>query len=299
MNLRIEENKQTYLQLPKTVYKVQEPVEEYIKTLLQDRGTLPKDLAVREVQTKEIPEIITEFRDWLNSEAGKKHISTIEKEKQEVKELMKTLDPMDKTNPEFIDLVLYALLPYAKTKYAKRVSTFPVFFNIKQFFKNYNYSDDDWSLIAKMIYSMMKNFQNSPDKLNLWIKEFVSDKVHCRSFQCGSISPILFCIDDHFPIVNNRVIHTYNDFAITFGWNDVMSQRLENYLDNIQKCKRLIEELDIPELKNLTIFDIFCYWYDYIFEIANEESEDEEEAIQYELYEKRIPKLDMPTLIPV
>ena len=78
-----------------------------------------------------------------------------------------------------------------------------------------------------------------------------------------------------------------------------MSQRLENYLDNIQKCKRLIEELDIPELKNLTIFDIFCYWYDYIFEIANRKSEDEEEAIQYELYEKRIPKLDMLTLIPV
>jgi hypothetical protein len=83
---------------------------------------------------------------------------------------MKKLDSMDKTSLEFIDLVLYALLPYAKTRYAKRVSTFPVFFNIKEFFKNYNYSDYDWSLIAKMIYNMVKQFQNSSDKLNLWIK---------------------------------------------------------------------------------------------------------------------------------
>lgn len=117
----IDQDKQTYLQLPKTVFKVQKVVEEHIKTILQERGTLPKDLTIRGINLRskgQIPEIITEFRNWFNGEAGKKHISTIEKEKQEVKDLMKKLDSMDKSSSEFIDLVLYALLPYAKTKYA-------------------------------------------------------------------------------------------------------------------------------------------------------------------------------------
>ena len=94
-----------------------------------------------------------------------------------------------------------------------------------------------------MIYNMIKKFQCSPDKLDFWIEEFISDKVHSRSFQCGSISPTLFCINDSFPIINNRVIHMYNDFSTVFGWRDVMSQKLQDYPANIEKCKRLIAEI--------------------------------------------------------
>jgi hypothetical protein len=85
-----------------------------------------------------LPDIINDFKNWFRTEAAKKHIVTIENEKREVRELMKKLDAMDKNSSEFVDWVLYGLLPYSKTKYAKRVSTFPVFMNIKLFFKNYN-----------------------------------------------------------------------------------------------------------------------------------------------------------------
>ena len=93
---------------------------------------------------------------------------------QEVKDLLKKIDSLDKNNNEFVDLVLYGLLPYSKTKFAKRVSTFPAFMNIKLFFKNYNYTESDWKIIANMIYSWVKRFQESPDKLNVWIDEFTS-----------------------------------------------------------------------------------------------------------------------------
>ena len=63
----------------------------------------------------------------------KKHFATVEKEKQEVKELVKKLDSLEGNSPEFVDLVLYALLSYAKTKHAKRVSTFPFFQHITIF----------------------------------------------------------------------------------------------------------------------------------------------------------------------
>lgn len=224
----------------------------------------------------DVPNIVDEFLKWFNSETGQRHFRNIEREKEEVKELMKKLDFMDKNSAEFTEWILYGLLPYGKSKYAKRRSTFPVFQNIKPFFKHYNYNDADWNKIAKMIYELASKFQKDPSKLNLWIKEFISDKIHSRSFQCGSISPILFCINDSFPVVNNRVIHTYNEFATIFGWNDIMSQKLENYLDSVQKCKKLINALGVSELNNLTIFDEFCYWYDYIYKESTVQEQEEE-----------------------
>lgn len=232
----------------------------------------------------DIQKIIDDFREWLKTESAQKHLRTIEKEKQDVKDLMKKLDGMDKNGAEFTEWVLYGLLPYSKTKYAKRVSTFPVFMNIKLFLKNYNYSDSDWNKIANMIYSLAKKFQNEPESLDKWIEEFVSDKVHTRMIQCGSITPIIFCINDSFPLVNNRVIHTYNEFSTIFGWNDNMSQKLEHYLDNVSKVKKLIAALNMPEVKDLAVFDVFCYWYDYFYKASNSaddedvESEEEEKA---------------------
>jgi len=152
-----------------------------------------------ELTKENVPNIISQFKEWLESPIGQKHFQTIEREKQEVKDLMQKLDAMDKTSTEFTDWVLYGLLPYGKTKYAKRVSTFPVFLNIKPFLKGFNYNDSDWNKIANMIYGLASNFQKSHDKLDQWIKDFTSDKTYSRMIQCGSISPILFCINDSFP----------------------------------------------------------------------------------------------------
>jgi hypothetical protein len=59
---------------------------------------------------------------------------------------------MDKNSADFVDWILYGLLPYYKTKHAKRISTFPVFLNVKQLFRKYNYTDSDWKKIGDMIY---------------------------------------------------------------------------------------------------------------------------------------------------
>jgi len=205
---------------------------------------------------------------------------------------------MDKNSNEFIDLVLYGLLPYSNTKYAKRVSTFPVFMNIKQFFKNYNYSDSDWKIIANLIFDLVKNFQQNPDILPKLIEQFCSNEIHSRSFQCGTISPILFCINDSYPIVNNRVIHTYNDFSSNFNWDDIMSPKLEKYIENIEKCNKLISFINMPELKDYTIFDLFCYWYDHLYEMKGTDIDDEDETDIYQTEEKtKIPVINIPKFL--
>ena len=218
----------------------------------------------------DVEEIVTRFKRWLNSGLGIKKKKIISDEKQEVKELMERLSQMDKKSPEFTDIVLYGLLPNYKTKFAKRVSTFPTFMNIRTFFKNYNYSDEDWNVIANMVFTLAKRFQQEPEKLKTWIEEFVSDDIHSRRLQCGSITPILSCINDSFPVINSNIVRTYNVFSYNLGWDDRMSQKLVDYMDIIPKCNRLIDLLDMDKM-DYDVFGLFCWWYDN--GIENDENE--------------------------
>ena len=62
---------------------------------------------------------------------------------------------MDKHSKEFTDYVLYGLLPYSKTKVALRISTFPSFLDIKKFFREYNYTEQEWNLISNKIFDLV------------------------------------------------------------------------------------------------------------------------------------------------
>lgn len=207
-----------------------------------------------------VEETVLWFRKWLDSEEGIRHRESIANEKRDVKELMKKLSTMNRDGEEFTDLVLYGLLPYHDTKVAKRTSTFPAFMDIKVFFKKYGYSEKEWNLVANMIFSLAEKFQKEPEKFGQWIKEFTSDKIYSRRLQCGSITPILFCINDSFPLINNRVIDTYKEFADEQGWGDRISQKLENYTSNIPKCKKLMDFLGMTEM-DWELFDLFCWQY--------------------------------------
>lgn len=211
-----------------------------------------------------IDDIISEFRDWVKTEEAQIHFQNIEKEKKEVQELISKLDSMDKNSPEFVELVLYGLLPHAKTQYAKRVSMFSTYLNIKAFLKRYDYTDDDWKKIANMVYDLSKKFQNDPEKLGEWLEEFTSNKTYIRNIQTGAISPILFCLNDNYPLINNRIRQTYKEFSYVLGWNDKMSRKIEDYVKSSKQIQKLIDELQVEEFKDLGVFDVFCYWYDYL-----------------------------------
>lgn len=229
---------------------------------------------------KDPQNILEQFNEWLKTGPAQAHLATVEKEKRDVRELLKNLQTMDKSVPEFDDLVLYGLLPNSPTKYARRVSTFPAFYNVKSFFKEYAYSEDDWHRVALALFKLVDQFSHSPNLLKSLIAEFTSDKKYSRRFQCGSITPILFCVNDSFPVVNNRVIHTYNDFATFLGWNDNLHQKLDNYPDNIERCRRLVDALGDSKLQDMGVFDLFCYWYDQFFKsVQTEQSFDFYEGV--------------------
>jgi hypothetical protein len=218
-------------------------------------------------KSPEIIKIIEEFREYLKTEEGKYHLSYLkEKEPKETKEVLLKLQNMKKGSPEFVELVLYGLLPNSETKYAKRISIAPAFLNIKKFFARFGYSEDDWAELANLIFDLVDKFYKQPDKLESLIREFISHRLS-KAIQCGSLSPIFFALNSEFPIVNNREIRTYRSlYFLIFNQVDELSQRLEDYLSNVEKIKNLTKKLaddyGFKEITDMAIFDLFCYWYD-------------------------------------
>lgn len=233
-----------------------------------------------------IKEILVQYKEYISTNEAKDHLQTMENEKKEVQELMDKISQLDKKSPEFTELVLYGLLPYSKTKVAKRISLFPAFMNIKAFFKEYNYTREEWNLVANKIFKLCSNFKNNPNKLSEHISEFVKNK-YSRSLQCGSITPILFCINDNFLIVNNRTIRTFRSIKLALGEKEKLSHKLIEYPVNIKKINKLVGQLGLEILKNSNYQDLFFYWYDSEIlseerRIAKEEREEGETSTETE-----------------
>jgi len=222
---------------------------------------------MKSTRSKELEKIIKEFREYLQTDEAQSHLNYLKiKEPKEIKEILERLNKMDKNSKELVDLVLYGLLPNAKTKYAKRVSTAPVFMNIRKFFGRLKYSESDWNNVANLIFKIAFNFNENPGDLENIIKNFVSNK-YSQRFQCGSITPIFFALNNKFPIVNNREIRTYKRLSrIVLGQADELSQKLEDYPTSIKKIQEFIRILNqdygFKELNDMALFDLFCFWFD-------------------------------------
>ena len=217
-----------------------------------------EDMSLR---NKSIEETLKIFQEYLRSEKAQSLLKHMKKEKREVKELMKRLSKMDVNSPEFTEWVLYGLLPYGKSRLAKRVSTFPAFLNIKKFFRRYNYSEEEWNNVAQAIYTLASNFQKKPQNLEGIIREFKNNK-YSVGFQCGSISPILFGINDSFPLVNGPVTRGFNHISTLLGRKTKLHRRLNEYPENIRKLKDFVEELRLDLLQKHEYLDLFFFWYD-------------------------------------
>jgi len=207
-----------------------------------------------------IREYISQFKEYLNTNEAKDIISRREKEKIEVKNLMEKLRGMDKTSDEFTEWVLYGLLPYFKSKYAKRISVFPAFMNIKLFFKKLNYNEKEWNIVANKIFNLCDKFQKKPEGLKLYLEEYTSNK-YSKMIQSGSITPILYCLNDNYHLVNNLVRETYRDIKKLQGVKDTLHQEIKHYFDSNKKLDDFAKSLNDEIFSDKGTLDLFCYWY--------------------------------------
>ncbi len=205
----------------------------------------------------ELENLASEYREWLNTKAVTERKQDIVEEKKKISELIGELLTLDKRSSEFTDHVWSDLLPH-QSKPTKKQSIWGTFTDVKAFFRNkYGYNDKDLNLMADMIFTLSVKSKMEPKKIKDWIDEFTANKSYSKGFQCGLITPILFCVNGTFPIINTRVVEMYNKFSDEQGWNDKISNQLADYPDSISKCKKLV---DILRLKDYEDFDLFCVW---------------------------------------
>ena len=193
----------------------------------------------------------------MKSEDAEKRKKEINKEKRQVKKLMISLRGMPQESPEFTDSVLSQLLPHTVGG-EKRKSIWGGGPNIKnKIGESAKYSDEEWNFVAKNIFSLIDQCQKKSKNLTESVKKFIKEERFSKGFQCGTITPVLFCINDSFPIINRRVEDVYTIFSKNQGWGDKISSQLKDYSENIPRCKKLMKLLDL----SVTDFDMFCSRY--------------------------------------
>jgi len=206
--------------------------------------------------------IINFKEEYLDTPEGQKHLAKTESEPKEVQKVFSEIKEKYAGGKDIKDDVLRRLLPHSDTEYHRnnnyRISTWPcITKDICLWFEGAGWKKpEDWSPTAKLIFEAIDGIVSS--KKQPWDKFLKSKYRH--GFGTGFITPILFCLDTSFPVINSKVVKTYKYCKSQLGSPDEIDSKLENYNENAEKLKVLINRLNPLGIKNIREFDIFCHY---------------------------------------
>lgn len=213
--------------------------------------------------SNELQEKVLSFKEeYLDTPAGQKHLAMTESEPKEVKKVFEEIREKYLAGDDITDDVLRRLLPHADTDYHRksdyRISTWPcITKDIRLWFEGAGWKKPkDWSQTARLIFEAVDGLINGEKQA--WDKFLKSKYRH--GFGTGFISPILFCLNDQFPVINSKVVKTYKYCKTQMGEPDEIDAKLDHYLENTEKLKALLKRLESIGLKNIREFDIFCHY---------------------------------------
>jgi hypothetical protein len=213
--------------------------------------------------SEELQQRIEGFKDeYINTPEGQKHLARSESEPGEVRKVFSEIKAKYLAGKEIKDDVLQRLLPHSDTEYHRnnnyRISTWPcITKDICLWFEAAGWKKpEDWTPTAKIIFEGVDGLVSG--KKEAWFK-FIKSKYR-HGFGTGFISPILFCLDKNFPVINSKVVKTYKFCKSQLGEPDEIDAKLENYLKNAEKLKSLVDRLKRMGMKDTQVFDIFCHY---------------------------------------
>jgi len=212
-------------------------------------------------QLNKIQELVKIYEEkYLSTEQGKKHLQSYNKEKEEVKKIFKEIKEKYEKGNDITEDVLYKLLPYSNTKYVRekgyRVSIWAAITkDIKIWFEHAGWQKrENWPNVAKNIFKLIDGLIKDKDKRH--IDEFLKSE-YSKGFQTGMISPILYCLNPEFLVINSKTVDTVNYILD----REMIDNKLENYFKNIEIINDLLKKLNIQIFKeSYDKFDAFCYW---------------------------------------
>lgn len=216
---------------------------------------------INQEQTQKIKIFVKEFqKKYLETNLGKIHLKSYKNEKENVKKIFSEIKEKRIKKRDITDDILYKLLPYSNTKYNRehnhRISTWPAIIkDIKKWFEAVGWQkSENWSNVAIEIFDLIDGLLNGKGQEQ--ILKFLSSP-YTKGFQAGMTSPILYCLNSNFLVINTKTVDTIN-FILQ---EQIIDSKLDNYLENIEKIENLIEKLKIELFKeSYDNFDAFCHW---------------------------------------
>jgi len=169
---------------------------------------------ITQKQKEKIKGFSEEFRQkYLETEQGRKHIEMYINETKEVKEVFERIRKKYQKKEKITNDVLYHLLPYLNTRFTRkkgyRASTWPAIIkDVRKWFEAAGWQKrENWDRVAKEIYLLIENliFNKKVEA----IKNFIRSE-YSKGFQAGMISPILYCLDQNYLVINNKTVDTIN-----------------------------------------------------------------------------------------
>lgn len=202
------------------------------------------------------------YQDYLNKPSGQKHLATAEAEAKEVRRVFSDIQAKNASGKDITDDVLQRLLPHHDTEFHRendyRISTWPcIIKDIRGWFEGAGWKKpEDWQPTAQLLFNAINGIINGDQVA--W-EQFI-DSPYRHGFGTGFITPILFCLDDSFPIINSKVVKTYKYCMAQLGQRDEIDATLAKYLGNAEKVKRLQKNLVPLGLNSLLEFNLFCHF---------------------------------------
>jgi predicted RNA-binding protein with PUA-like domain len=213
--------------------------------------------------SKELEQTIQWYREeYLDTPAGQKHLAVTEAEPEEVKQVFEEIRDKHAAGEDITDDVLRRLLPHFDTEFHRkngyRISTWPcIIKEVRSWFEGAGWkAPEDWPPTARLMFEAIDGLVSGD--MRAWDKFLRSKYRH--GFGTGFISPILFCLDERFPVINSKVVKTYRYCTAQLGEPDQIDARLDNYLENAEKVKALQKRLEPFGLESLQEWDIFCHY---------------------------------------
>jgi hypothetical protein len=213
--------------------------------------------------TTELKTRIARFRQtYLDTPAGREILQSHLDEPKEVQTIYQALKQKREAGNDVTEEALKRLLPHSDTQGNRergaRVSTWPcITKDIKAWFEAAKWKQpSEWPAAVDWLFEIID--AGIREDWPAW--RDLSQKPIQRGFACGFISPIIHCLNTTFPVINSKVVRTYEAVAKELGVKGEISSWLEEYPDNQCRVVEMVKQLAELGIENLVEWDVYCHW---------------------------------------
>lgn len=206
---------------------------------------------------------IQRFRqEYLETAEGREHLKKATDEAIEVQAIYQQLRKKQQADEDITDETLKRLLPHSNTQGNRergaRISTWPcITKDVRMWFEAANWKQpSEWPAAAEWLLDLVE--AGSSEDWTQW--QSLAVQPIQKGFACGFITPIVHCLNNNLPVINSKVVKTFQQVAKELGLDQKISAALEEYPENQKLIVALVAKLQDAGIDALIGWDIYCHW---------------------------------------